>query len=42
LSGGPEVRANATIYLDRDGSVDRTDMSERGRDRDFRLNWRSR
>jgi hypothetical protein len=42
LSGGPEMRANATIYLDRQGSVDRIDMSERWRDGDLRLNWRSR
>jgi hypothetical protein len=42
LSGGPGMRANATIYLDRGGSVDRIDMSGRGRDGDFRLNWRAR
>jgi len=42
LSGGPGMRANATIYLDRGGSVDRIDMNGRGRDGDFRLNWRSR
>jgi hypothetical protein len=42
LSGGPGMRANATIYLDRGGSVDRIDMSGSGRDGDFRLNWRSR
>jgi hypothetical protein len=42
LSGGPGMRANATIYLDRDGSVDRIDMNGNGRDGDFRLNWRSR
>jgi hypothetical protein len=42
LSGGPGMRANATIYLDRRGSVDRIDMSGRGRDGDFRLNWRAR
>jgi hypothetical protein len=42
LSGGPGIRANATIYLDRGGSVDRIDMDGSGRDGDFRLNWRSR
>lgn len=42
LSGGPGMRANATIYLDRRGSVDRIDMNGSGRDGDFRLNWRSR
>jgi hypothetical protein len=42
LSGGGGARANATIYLDRGGSVDRIDMNGRGRDGDFRLNWRSR
>jgi hypothetical protein len=42
LSGGPGMRANATIYLDRDGLVDRIDMNGSGRDGDFRLNWRSR
>ena len=42
LSGAAGMRANATIYLDRGGSVDRIDMSGRGRDGDFRLNWRSR
>jgi hypothetical protein len=42
LNGPGEMRANAMIYVNRDGSVDRIDMSGRGRDGDFRLNWRSR
>jgi len=42
LSSGGGTHANATIYLDRGGSVDRIDMNGSGRDGDFRLNWRSR
>ena len=42
LSSGGGTHATTTIYLDRNGSVDRIDMNGSGRDGDFRLNWRSR
>jgi hypothetical protein len=42
LSGGWGTHANAAVYLDRGGSVDRIDLNGSGRDGDFRLNWRSR
>jgi hypothetical protein len=34
--------ATATIYVDRDGSVQRIDMNGRTQGDDFRLNWRAR
>jgi hypothetical protein len=42
VSGGRGTNANATIFVDRDGSVQRIDMNGQMQRDNFRLNWRSR
>jgi hypothetical protein len=42
LNGNRGTRANATIYVDPNGTVQRIEMDGRAQGDDFRLNWRAR